>query len=310
MKRSYNQSRIKIIFILSLVTFFALYPLPCLANQRLSVVTSIFPLQEFALAVGGDRVRVDLLLPPGAEPHTWEPKPSDLVTLSQANIFLYLGAGMEPWVDDLIKGIHSPALQVIEISKGLLPIISKISEANNKKEKIDPHIWLNFHYDQIIVGQIAEFFAGQDPEGRDYYHQNALRYQQKLKELDRKYEQGLKNCYHRKIFLAGHSAFGYLAERYHLEQIPLYGISPDAEPTPKKLAEVVDMGKKHHIKAIYFESLASDRMAQVLAKEIGALVLALNPGPNLTKEQIKSGVTFLSLMEKNLMNLREGLICE
>ncbi len=110
--------------------------------------------------------------------------------------------------------------------------------------------------------------------------------------------------------MAGHSAFGYLAERYNLEQVPLYGISPDAEPTPKKLADVVDKARKHDIKVIYFESLASDRMAQVLAQEIGALVLPLNPGPNLTREQIKSGVTFLSLMEKNLINLREGLICE
>ena len=137
-----------------------------------------------------------------------------------------------------------------------------------------------------------------------------MRYRKKLKALDQKYQQGLKNCRHGKIFLAGHSAFGYLAERYHLEQIPLYGASPDAEPSPKKLAEVVDKARKNNIKVIYFESLSSDRLARVLAQEIGALVLALNPGPNLTKEQIKSGVTFLSLMEKNLINLREGLICE
>ncbi len=254
MKLSYNQNRIKIIFILSLVTFFALYSLPCSANQRLSVVTSIFPLQEFALAVGGDRVKVDLLLTAGAEPHTWEPKPSDLVTLSQADIFLYLGAGMEPWVDDLIKGINRPSLQVIEISKGIWTQDSKAGKehkkweisdhqpeghkpdkikthlheknhkANHKADKIkiplpeknhhkkeilhshghvDPHIWLDFHYDQIIVGQIAEFFAGQDPEGKDYYHQNALRYQKKLKALDQKYQQGLKNCRHGKFFWLG-----------------------------------------------------------------------------------------------------------
>ena len=88
------------------------------------------------------------------------------------------------------------------------------------------------------------------------------------------------------------------------------GISPDAEPSPKKLAEVIDTAKKHNIKAVFFESLVSDRLAQVLAKEIGALVLALNPGANVTREQIQSGVTFLSIMEKNLNNLQEGLICE
>ncbi len=327
-----SRIKIKIILMLSFFIFGPLYSSPCLAAQRLSVVTSLFPLQEFAVAVGGKRVKVDLLLPPGAEPHTWEPKPSDLVKLTKANVFLYLGAGMEPWVHDLIKGINRPSLQIIEVSQGLLLLNSKISEENGKCEMsdhqvknhkadkvknqlhshchIDPHIWLDFHYDQIIVDKIANLFIKQDPEGTNIYRQNAVRYQKKLAELDQKYHEGLKKCCHRKIFLAGHSAFGYLAKRYHLEQIPLYGISPDAEPTPKKLAALVDIAKKDHIKAIYFEALGSNRLARVLAKEIGSLVLALNPGPNLTKKQLKSGVTFLSLMEENLLNLREGLICE
>jgi zinc transport system substrate-binding protein len=175
---------------------------------------------------------------------------------------------------------------------------------------MDPHLWLDFSYDQIIVAQIARAFSEQDPEGSDFYHQNALKYQKKLADLDQKYNEGLKNCRHRKIFLGGHSAFAYLARRYHLEQIPVYGISPDAEPSPKRLAEITDLARKQHIKAIYFEELVSDKMAKTLAEEVGAMVLMLNPGANLTQEHLKSGVTFISLMEQNLENLQKGQVCE
>ncbi|MEW6378340.1 MAG: metal ABC transporter substrate-binding protein [bacterium] len=294
------------------------HPPVCLAGQKLRVVTSLFPLQEMARAVGGDRASVDLLLPPGAEPHAWEPKPGDIATLTRADIFIYLGAGMEPWVHDLLKGINRPSLKVIEASHGLSVIDSDHEEeteaGEGKKDHhhgpMDPHLWLDFSYDQIMVSQIARAFSEHDPAGAAVYSQNAAQYQKKLAELDRKYQKGLHNCSSRKIIIGGHSAFAYLAKRYHLEQITLYGISPDAEPSPKKLAETVDLARKLHIKTIFFEELISDRMARVLAQEVGAATLTLNPGANLTGEQVKAGVSFLSLMEKNLETLRKGLLCE
>ncbi|MEW5800771.1 MAG: zinc ABC transporter substrate-binding protein [bacterium] len=317
--------------ILAIVFFRLMSPSACLAQKKLNVVTSLFPLQEMARAVGGDRTRVDLLLPEGAEPHAWEPKPSDIVTLTRADVFIYLGAGMEPWAESILKGINRPSLRVFKASQGL-PAIDGTKEHDrydhdhhddhngehdhhshdhhgSHDHQMDPHFWLDFSYDQIMVSAIAGVFSELDPAGAQFYMQNASRYQKKLAELDKKYQQGLKDCQSRKIFLGGHSAFSYLARRYHLDQITLYGISPDAEPSPRRLAQIVDLAKKQKVKAIFFEELISDRLANVLAKEAGAVTLMLNPGANVTKELVSSGVTFLSLMEKNLETLRKGLVC-
>jgi len=316
------------IIFMAIVFFGLFYPLiparVCLATEKkLQVVTSLFPLQEMARAVGGERVNVDLLLPPGAEPHSWEPKPSDIIILTKADIFIYLGAGMEPWVQNILHGINHginrSSLKVVEASQGLATIKNREETDDDEKGHhddghqhgpMDPHLWLDFSYDQIIVSKIAKAFSELDPAGKDIYTQNASQYQKKLAQLDRHYEEGLKGCQNRKIFFGGHSAFAYLAKRYHLEQVPLYGVSPDAEPSPKILAQTIDLARNLKIKTIFFEELVNDRLARVLAEEVGAGTLALNPGANITREQAKSGTTFLSLMEKNLENLRKGLICE
>jgi zinc transport system substrate-binding protein len=109
--------------------------------------------------------------------------------------------------------------------------------------------------------------------------------------------------------LGGHAAFGYLARRYNLNQIALYGLSPDSKPTPRKLAEVVNLAEEHQIKVIYFEDYVSDELAKVIAKEVGAKILVLNAGANISQEQLKSGTTFLEIMEKNLEILKHGLCC-
>lgn len=275
----------------------------CLAKPKLSVLTTLFPLQEFSSAVGGERVLVELLLPPGAEPHTWEPRPSDIIKMNSADVFLYLGSGLEPWVDDLLKGTQNNSLEIVEVS-------SELAYITNSKGSLDPHIWLDFYYDQLILEQIMTTFSKKDPDGIEYYKKNGNNYKQKLISLDQQYQKQLKNCQNRTIFLAGHSAFGYLVKRYQLKQVPLHGLSPDSKPTAQKLAITIQLAKEQHIKTIFCESLVSDRLAKVLAEEIGASILVLNPGPNLTKEQLKSGITFLSLMEENLKQLKKGLLCE
>ncbi len=283
-------------------------------EKKLKVVASLLPLKEFAQAVGGKHAKVDLLLPPGAEAHTWEPKPSDILRLSKADIFIYIGAGMEPWIHDILKGIRNPDLSIVEASHGLQLIRSDARHRHEGEHihvhEFDPHIWLDFEYAWRIVDKITQAFVKKDLEGINYYQENAEVYKERLHNLDRKYRKALKECRHREIIHGGHAAFAYLARRYDLKQIPLYGISPDSEPTPKRLAEITEIAKKHGIKTIYFEALVSDKLARVIAIDAGAKTLVLNPGANLTKEQLEEGVTFLSLMEKNLENLRYGLECQ
>jgi zinc transport system substrate-binding protein len=304
---------------------------PGRASQKLQVVTSIFPLQEFARVVGKERVNVEIILPPGTEPHTWRPRPADIVNLSKADIFIYIGSGMEPWVEDLLKGVQNDSLLIIEASEGLdliradesekdfLPKKPDQNKNNNSSikdrhvhhhERMDPHIWLDFENDQKIIDKIVNVFSRLDPEGKAIYTENGKKYKKKLAELDGKYSKGLRKCKRSEILMGGHATFSYIARRYGLKQISLYGLSPDAEPKPREMAEIIDFAKANGIKAVFVEKLVNDRLASIIAKEIGAVTLVLNPGPNLTGKERKRGITFISIMEGNLKNLMKGLGCE
>jgi zinc transport system substrate-binding protein len=267
-------------------------------------VASLFPLYEFALEVGGDRVEVSLLLPPGVEPHAWEPKASDLVAISKSDLFLCVSENLEPWITDVVRGVGHDGLRVLAAAEGL--------EGQNDRggEARDPHVWLDLSYDQGIVTRIAQALSSIDPENGDDYRGNAVAYNERLRALDRRYREALSACRHHTLVLGGHSAFSYLARRYGLEEIPLYGVSADAQPTPRRLAEVVEIARDLNVQYIFFETLVSPKLARVVAEEIGAQTLVLNPGANMSKKQFDRGMTFLSILEENLENLKKGLECE
>ena len=220
---------------------------------------------------------------------------------------------MEPWAEDLLKGIKNDSLILIAASEGMELIENRYLHSHGlhgRGSGADPHIWLDFQIDKLVIEKIVEVLSRLDPEGREIYKKNGILYKRELDELDRKYRKGLNNCDSVKIFLGGHSAFAYIAKRYGLEQIPLFGMSPDSEPKPGELAHMIDLAKRERVRAIFFERLVDDSPAKVIAEEIGAITLVLNPGPNITRGEQEAGVTFISIMEENLKNLREGLGCE
>lgn len=273
------------------------------AAARLAVVTTAFPLTEFARAVGGAEVEVRQLLPPGAESHTWDPTPGDIVMLSKAEVFIWIGPAMEPWVPGVLRSLGTKGLELIEASQGAALIMGHEGAP-------DPHVWLDFEYDRRIIDRIVTTFTRCRPEHASVFARNADEYKARLHLLDRTYANTLKGCRKKEIVLGGHAAFGYMARRYGLTQIAVYGLSPDAEPTPRKMAEIIDLAKHLQVSAVYFEELVSDKLATVIAQEAGAKTLILNPGHNLTQRQMVEQVTFLDLMQKNLENLTEGLGCE
>ena len=312
--------RIKSSLIVAFAAILIVLQAPHLDSARkIRIVASVFPLMEFAQAVCGERGEVHLLVPPGAEIHTWQPRPSDIVRLSSADLFIFIGSSMEPWLQDILESVQNPDLRTLEASQGI-PLIERDSAGSEHEvehedehahdaEGVDPHIWLDFQNDQIIIDKIAVALSGLDPEGTSIFRKNAAVYKQRLRALDEKFRGSLQECTHEVFILGGHAAFGYMARRYGLRQISLYGLSPDSSPTPKRLVEVVELAKKHKIKVIFFEASMSDELAKVLAKEVGARTLVLNPGANLTKEELKLGKTFFDIMEENLENLKDGLVC-
>ncbi len=278
--------------------------------ERLTVVTTLFPLYEFAREVGGEAVDVSLLIPAGAEPHTWEPKPSDIAKIHDADVFIYMGEEMEPWAASMLRTIRGEEPRIVEIIEGLDRLLEKRRNVPSGSLRHDPHIWLDFAAASLIVTHIADSLSEVFPDIEDTFQDNAEVYNERLSQLDDLFFQSLRKCRPRTFVFGGHAAFGPLASRYNLNQISIYSTSPDSEPSPRLIAAVVRTIRDQRLRVVYFEDLVNPRLTRVVAREAGVTALSLNPGGNLTQAQWEAGTTFISLMEENLVNLKKGWRCE
>jgi len=285
-------------------------------QNKLKVVTTLFPLYDFARNVGQQKAAVSLLLPPGVEPHAFEPRPADMKRIHSSDLLIFTGKYMEPWVDTLLKGMDTKSMTVVDTSKDIALIqghhIHDESQHTHTDELVspDPHIWLDFSNAMKMVDTIAAAYMGRDPEYKDFYRKNAEEYKKKLEELDRKYKDTLSQCRNKVIIHAGHFAFGYLTKRYNVAYVSAFrGFAPDAEPTPKRLVELTHNVQKYGVRYIYYEELITPKVAETISKETGCGLLMLHGAHNITKEDMDRGVRFIPLMEKNLENLKVGLQC-
>jgi zinc transport system substrate-binding protein len=303
-------------------------------GQKISVVTTIFPLYDFTKNIAGDRADVQNLVPPGSEPHNWEPTPKEMVNITKAGLFVYTGANLESWVDKMLDSIDAPNMVVVNASKNIAILSmapgaeehehhkeSPDHESDLKKEEVsngsehehehehehdgsvDPHIWVDPVNAKSIVDNILAGMIAVDPANSDYYTANASAYKAKLDQLDADYKTALAGA-KGKEFITSHAAFGYLAQRYGIEQVSVRGLSPEAEPTPSRMAEVINTVKQHGIKYIFFESLVSPKLSETIARDTGAKTLVLNPVGGLTGEELAAGKDYISVMRENLNNLK------
>lgn len=280
--------------------------------KKIKVVATMYPVYEFVKQVGGDKVDVVMLIPPGAEPHDWEPTAKDIIQIKEAKIFAYHGADFEPVEKLLHKDVLGNAL-ALEISKDVKKLEAKQEDEDEEEHghaahehRFDPHVWLDPVAAQQEVNTILQALVSVDEKNAAYYQQNAEAYNQKLADLDEQYKKSLAGMT-RKEIVTSHKAFGYLANRYGFAQLGIMGLSPDAEPTPDKMAKITAFCREHHVKYIFFETLTSPKLAQTLANETGAQLLVLNPIESLTEQEIKDGKNYITIMGENLVNLQKAL---
>ncbi len=299
------------VFSLCLAALAVVLPNPALSlpdvSKRIRIMTTVFPIMEFAKRICGPRGEVEMLLPPGVEVHTWQPRASDVLSLSKTDLLIAVGANLEPWLPGLVGSVANPRMIILDASRGL-DLIRDRDEGSSPAP--DPHYWLDFSLDQRIVEKITDTCCGLSPGDAGTFRQNAALLNERLKELDGRFRKSLAGCKGKDFVIGGHGAFGYLARRYGLRQIALYGLSPDSEPTPRQVAQVISFVKKNEIAVIFYEKSDSSKLARMVASETGARTLVLSAAHNLTKEQFSSGMTFFDLMQEDLDNLRTGLGCD
>ena len=281
------------------------------SDPRPVIVTGFYPLYEAASRVGGDRFRVVNLTPAGAEPHDLELTPDEVGQTQSAKLVLYVGGGFQPALEDAVK--PRQAGSSIDVVKGMSlaapPSVEGPSEAAEKERlSFDPHVWLDPVLMSEIVDRAEKAIAGADRAHAATYAANAGRYRAELGTLDADFRTGLATCA-RRTFVTSHAAFGYLAKRYGLRQQAISGVSPETEPSPKRLQELAALVRRMGVTTIFSEALVSPRTAEALAREAGVKTAVLDPIEGLTPDELRQGKGYVSVMRDNLAALRAALGC-
>ena len=242
------------------------------AGGPVRVVVSIAPLADLVRQVGGERVTVTVLVPPGASPHTYEPTPAQVKELAQADLLVLNDVGLEFWADKLIASASNPHLRVVDTSQG----IEILGQGEGEHPAGNPHIWLDPLNAVVQVQHIRDALVEVDPEHAAEYRANAERFIGELRALDEEIRQRVSTWSH-KEFIAFHPAWVYFARRYGLIQAAVIERAPGKEPSPQELTQIIETARRIGAKAIFAEPQFSPKAAQVIAEETGAQVLFLNP---------------------------------
>lgn len=253
------------------------------SKKMLKVMASFYSMYDFAAKIGGDKAEVITMVPSGTEPHDWEPAAADIRNLEEADLFIYSGAGMEHWVDDVLASLDNKDLISVEASEGVaLRDGHRHSHEDEgavepeEEGQYDPHVWLSPLNAEKEMENIKNAYIKADPDNRDYYEANYELYASRFADLNQKFKDTLSSLPNKDIVVS-HEAFGYLCDAYGLNQVGIEGLSPDSEPSPARMAEIIDFVRANHVRVIFFEELVSPKVAETIAKETGSSVQVLNP---------------------------------
>lgn len=273
-------------------------------NSKLKVTASIVPLADIAKSIGGDKVEVTFIIPPGANPHVFEPSPSQLANLSKSDVFIFVGLGLEFWKDKFVGSVSKSSLEMVEVSDGLdiLEDPHEHGEACNHHEHShslgNPHVWLSPKRVIEFVPKIESAFCKIKPQNSSYYKENTLKLNAELEELDKECRQLSKNLKNKK-FLSQHASWVYFAEDYGFEQSGAIEEFPGKEPSPAHMKKVIDLAKKTGTKVIITDKQLSPKAAEVVAEDGNLKVVVLDPMGN-------QDMSYIELMRHNIAKIKEA----
>ncbi|WP_242520361.1 metal ABC transporter solute-binding protein, Zn/Mn family [Halobacillus kuroshimensis] len=312
------------------------------SSEALSIYTTVYPLQYFAEQITGEQADVQSILPPGSDPHTYEPTSKEMIEMAEADAFIYNGAGLEPYAEKISDSIKSEDVKILEASKG----IELKEHAHNHEEEEgthedehaheeenhegehaheeeegsshedehaghnhgdqDPHVWLDPILSIQVAENIKDTLVELNPEQEDTYNENFQELKSNLEGLDQEFHDQLETAPKNK-FIVSHAAYGYWEQSYGVEQVSVSGLSPTNEPSQKDLEEIIKTAEQHNIKHVFFEQNVTPKVADIVRKEIGAEALRLHNLSVLTEEDINNEEDYFTLMKRNLEVLTEGL---
>lgn len=272
-------------------------------NDKLNIVTTIFPLYDLTKQIAGDRVNVAMLLPTGREAHSYEPTVQDIIKINECDLFINIGGSADPWAEAVGKNGKKNQSQILSA----INVVDAITEKHHNVYSVDEHVWTSPENAEEIVDAIAEKLSQIDPANRTFYERNEEIYSEKLDKLDEKFERLIKGN-NKKIVFADRFPFKYLAEEYHLEYFSAFpGCSSESEPSAATVSNLIDIIKNENISVVFYTETSNQSLPDTICSETGAKKLLMHSCHSVTDEQLKNGISYLELMENNYQALKEAL---
>ncbi|WP_231584189.1 metal ABC transporter solute-binding protein, Zn/Mn family [Domibacillus indicus] len=293
------------------------------AGGDLTVYTTIYPLEYFTERIGGDTVKVESMLPAGADEHTYEPTSKTILNIAEADLFLYNGLGLEPFAEKVEETLSGEDVSIIGVGEQV-----EIEEGHEHSEEehsheeehadeaghgdghnhsgTDPHIWIDPLLAEQMAAVVKEELIKLNPDEEALYDENYNALAAELEQLDKNFHAAVDGAAKKEI-LVSHAAYGYWEKSYGIEQLSIAGLSPTDEPSQKELKELADTAEAHNIRYVIFEQNVTPKIAEVLQKEIGAESLRLHNLAVLTEEDIEAKKDYMSIMKQNIETLKTAM---
>lgn len=280
-------------------------------SEKPNVIVTLFPQYDMVRAIAKDKVNLELLLPAGVEPHSYEPTPNTIIRINESDLFVYTSDIMETWISNLFTELNDQGPIVVNSSNGVELIThleEELSDKEGNEEEYDPHFWLDPLNAKIMAENITSGLIEMDPENADFYQANANIYLSELDKLDQEFIDLFNRVKLNKLIYGGHFAFGYLSNRFNIEILsPYTGYSPDAEPSVSSLAELINVMQENQIKVIFYEELVDPKIARTISEQTGANIEVLHGAHNLSLEEMAQGLTYFDVMRSNIEKLKVAL---
>ncbi|MBT2602984.1 zinc ABC transporter substrate-binding protein [Bacillus sp. ISL-53] len=284
-------------------------------KDALDIYTTVYPLQYFTEAIGGEYVNVETVYPPGTDEHSFEPSQKDIVKMAESDLFFYIGYNLEGFVTKAEPILSKEGVSTIAVGETVH--LDKEKHEHHEEEHaheddghdhggVNPHLWLDPVYSIDMAKTIKDELTKKMPEQEEYFNTHFNELSEKLEALDEKFATTIESGRTNKIIVS-HSAYGYWEERYGLEQIGVTGLTSSNEPSQKELGRIVTMAEKEDLNYVIFEQNISSKLTEIIQKEMGAKSLKLHNLSVLTEKDIEAGEDYFSLMEKNIKTLQTAL---
>ena len=316
-------------------------------QTALTIVTTIFPPYDFARQIGGQRVEVTQLLPPGTESHSFEPSPQDIIRIQKADLFIYVGGESDAWVEKILTSLDTSSLRTLTLMDCVEKLEEEIPEglegegfvghrhsddadadadagagasagagagfvpggsSHADEVEFDEHPWTSPRNAILIAEKIAGALSGLDPDHAGEYEANLAAYREELTALDQEFQAAVESGKRDVILFGDRFPFRYFTEAYGLRYYAAFpGCSAESEASAATIAFLIDKIRGEGIPAVFYLEFSNEKIADILCEDTGAVKLRFHSCHNLSKEDFQNGVTYLDLMRQNLTTLKEAL---